>query len=175
MGIGDLFAASSEEPTRPGLVLITHVTAKTVELGATLGLGLGMLIGLVDYGTKRRSPMVRVLEVCEVGVSLGCLFGFTLVLGKASNDETMNLDGIFDRGYRLTHSTPGIKYKMDIHFLLGGVLGSFVFGSMVPEKWMGGMSWLDRITRGYCVGGALAALPFTLKVMQKMAKKKLEM
>lgn len=173
MPIIDLFHQSSlAEPKFPGLVLLTHEVAKAVEIGAAAGLALGVLAGTADFVAKKRSPLVKLLSLCELGVSLGCLAGTLLLFGKAHTDETMTAQGIEERAYRLTHSAPGVKHKMDSFFVGGGIIGSIVCGYLLPERWMQ-TGWTDRITRGFCLGGAIASLPFTVKVLEKMANKQL--
>jgi len=173
MAILDLLQ-EGDDPKYPGLVLTLHVIAKNVEMGSLLGLALGVLGGTVDFVTKKQNPLIKVLKLCEFGVCLGTFTGMMSMLWRSHFDETMNADGIQDRAYRLTHSAPGIKHKMDVRFLGGGVVGAAVFGLLVPESWVK-MGFADRVARGYCVGAAIGACDLTLKVGKKMATKQLQM
>ncbi|KAH9254733.1 hypothetical protein BASA81_007284 [Batrachochytrium salamandrivorans] len=165
MGIIDLFQRSATaEPQCPGLVLFTHEVAQSVELGATAGLGLGIALGLVDLAVKKRSPLVKTLELCELGVSLGCVVGM-LLLAKTAHEETA-------LELQTRAAKVDVKRKSDSYFVAGGLVGSLLCAYVLPERWMR-MSWTDRLTRGFCLGGALGALPLTLKVIEKFVKDKL--
>jgi hypothetical protein len=165
---------TGQDPKYPGLVLSLHVIAKNVEMGSLLGLALGVLSGSAQFAIRKQNPLIKILQMCELGVCFGTAFGLVTILFKAHKDPTMNADGIYDRAYRLTHNKPGIKHEMDVRFLSGGVVGAAVFGLIVPESWVR-LDFGDRVARGYCVGAALGASLLTLKVAQKMLNKQLEM
>ena len=173
MAIFDLFA-SSDDPKYPGLVLTLHVIAKSVEMGTLLGLAIGVLGGTADLVFKKENPLIKVMKVCELGACIGTAFGLFSILMKANRDPTMDADGIHERSYRLVHSQPGIKHLMDVRFLTGGMVGSLVFGLLVPERWVK-LDFIDRAAQGFCVGGAIGILDIGSKVANKMLHKQLEM
>jgi len=172
MAILDLLTKSSSQPKYPGLVLAIHVISKNVELGSLLGLALGVVFGTADLAVYKRNPLSRILKMCELGISIGTLVGFVQILGKAHSDPTMTAEGIQERAYRITYSVPGIKHKMDLRFLGGGLVGGLVLGLLVPESWLR-MDTGDRAVRGYCLGAALASCTLNALVLKKMVNKQL--
>lgn len=106
----------------------------------------------------------------------GLRYVLTLVNpGKAHVDPTMNDEGVQDRAYRLVHSVPGIKRNLDVGFLCGGLSGSVVVAGFMPYSWTKG-DWIDRVARGFCLGGAIGfSLAGGVKVAIKMLNKTLVM
>ena len=168
-----------------GLVLTVHVVAKGTETGGVLGLGFGLAAALLTAlaGGKGRSPAARLLKACELGVALGAVAGAVMVVAKAARDPSMTEDGVHDRAFRIQNSSSTLKTDLDNKFLLGGVAGAVLVAG-APSALVDDdvaveeprASLLDRVIRGFSLGGSLAfAAGGGLRVLEKMLKKQLVM
>mmetsp|Transcript_6157 Transcript_6157/g.18605 ORF Transcript_6157/g.18605 Transcript_6157/m.18605 type:complete len:150 (+) Transcript_6157:19-468(+) len=99
-------------PSYPGIVLTVHCTLKGAQVGGILGCVAGVV---------RWRPKTWTLR----GLGLGAPLGILAVVGKS---QTLDADGIIDRGYRVAHNR--LQTATDVLSVGGaaaGVLVSFLF------------------------------------------------
>lgn len=100
MPISDLWTARGDTheyegmPRYPGLTLATHVVVKTTQVGVLLG-------ALTGIGGSFFGYQLHVGSCAARGGIIGAPLGALVLLKRA---QTLDEDGVIDRGYRLSHN-----------------------------------------------------------------------
>lgn len=101
----------------PGVVLTTHVTTRTAQVGAAAG----TLVGIVQAFRHSSS----ILSYSRNGMLLGIVLGPLMTAGRSMS---LDKDGIIDRGYRLKHNVG--QRNVDIGSAAGFLLSGLAFRSL---------------------------------------------
>ena len=88
----------------PAVELYTHVTFKTIQAGALLGMVVIAPVFRLAIG-PRTLLAIKETALCygRNGAIIGIPLGPLLTYGKATSGEGINEDGMFDRAYRLRY------------------------------------------------------------------------
>ena len=96
------------EIKHPALELYTHVTFKTVQAGALLGMVVIAPVFRLAVGPRTLLAVKETaLRYGRNGAIIGLPLGPLMTYGRATSGEGINDDGMFDRAYRL-------RYKMQL-------------------------------------------------------------
>jgi len=172
MAIIDLLQLKGEDAMPPGVMLSAHIVAKGVEVGAVIGLAIGLVACLPVAGGRfkarfpsffetlktsggslhgrARAQVRRVMEVVEYTVSLCTVIAGVQVLNKA---RSIDAEGIRERSHRLQHMDPD-KARADVAFIVGGTAASLLFAANAFQEWVGN-TVVERMVRGFAFGGAV--------------------
>ena len=88
----------------PAVELYAHVTFKTIQAGALLGMGLiGPAVRLAVGPRTLAAINEAGVRYATNGAIIGIPLGPLLTYGKATSGEGINEDGYMDRAYRLRY------------------------------------------------------------------------
>ncbi|KAJ7394197.1 hypothetical protein OS493_003880 [Desmophyllum pertusum] len=121
------------EIKHPALELYTHVTFKTVQAGALLGMVVIAPVFRLAVGPRTLLAVKETaLRYGRNGAIIGLPLGPLMTYGRATSGEGINDDGMFDRAYRLRFNRNQVRVdQASILGSLGGAGGALLLGSSV--------------------------------------------
>jgi len=158
----DLDTWNDQVPTYPGLSLLTHVSARTLQVGSVLGI----VTGIVTTRFVKAPFSSHLIKCSGGGAFLGAVAGGVAVAAMAANGR-LDADGLADRAYRLKHNEKqnSLSQQQIAASLVGIAAISFLFPKSGPLGVLAGVG----------LGSAAVFVPFFVgTAMQKYAEKEKE-
>ncbi|KAK2572638.1 hypothetical protein P5673_001611 [Acropora cervicornis] len=115
----------------PRMELYTHVTFKTIQAGALLGMVLiAPAVRLVSGPRTLNAISETALRYGRNGALIGIPLGPLMTYGRATSGDGLNEDGFIDRAYRLRYNRNQVRVdQASIVGLLGGAGVAVLLGS----------------------------------------------
>jgi len=168
MGFADLFKEvdrssytdSDDMPTYPGLSLLTHVNARTIQLGGIVGF-IGGLGTSFFVKTPLSSHLIRSLSR---GTTFGVVAGTVAVSAMAANGK-LDADGLADRAYRLGQNEDQVSLSQQ------QAISSIIFAGIFAVAFPQAAPLSTRLLAGVSFGSAMSVVSFaSLKVINEREK-----
>lgn len=115
----------------PRMELYTHVTFKTIQAGALLGMVLiAPAVRLVSGPRTLNAISETALRYGRNGALIGIPLGPLMTYGRATSGDGLNEDGFIDRAYRLRYNRNQVRVdQASIVGTLGGAGVAVLLGS----------------------------------------------
>lgn len=120
-----------EQIKYPRMELYTHVTFKTIQAGALLGMVLiAPAVRLVSGPRTLNAISETALRYGRNGALIGIPLGPLMTYGRATSGDGLNEDGFIDRAYRLRYNRNQVRVdRASIVGTLGGAGVAVLLGS----------------------------------------------